>query len=344
MYMKYLIFLCLVGGVLFSCSTINEGEFDLKRTTYFNLINNTFEYQGLMDNSLWGFRNVCDEHAYRYNNGDSYWVCEMLDDLEKIRPVFDSYQRQISETESLAAYYLNVKVHKSDLWVDLKEFSPTLLSENVTNTEVIRSLQKTVNYMDDFYDSLTEMLIDVFQVDDPLVLYDIALRHKRRESWKKVDSIYPDLPVHVEDNSIFREVYRFGTELDYSKMMKGVKTQYDYFLFLANLKFELSRLCYKVFLHRKYKVSYCGPTSQFLKSDIIVEGPVVVGPNEKFALQPRMSLYDPYMKYEVEYGDVGEVDSFRITKDTVIKGEVVFKKVNGVLVRYAFERKVYVKE
>lgn len=197
--------------------------------------------------------------------------------------------------------------------------------------------------MDTFYNALTEAFIDAFNVEDPLLLYDLARRHERKESLKKVDSIYPVLPVYVNDRSIYKIMYSLGIENDYQKMLEAVKTPYDAMLLLANLDLEINKLAYNMSLHRQYKMAYCGPTSRFMKSEIVVDGPAVVEENESFTLHPRMILFDPCMDYDVEYGEGVKIDSFKIAEDTIIKGEVVFKKVNGVLARYPFEREVLVK-
>ena len=326
-----------------SCSSDMEEEIELKKTSYLNIRENSLLYQDLLVSSMWGFEDMCDLYKMeRPSTEKKHWVCQMRTDIEDLNEVFKLYQKKIQLTEDLLAYHFDMSYRIVGLTGTLDSFPTHIFKNESSNENLTRDLGKAVAFIDTFYNALTEAFIDAFYVEDPLLLYDLAKRHERKESLKKIDSIYPELPVYVDDQSIYKIMYSLGIVNDYQKMIESVETPYDAMLLLANLDLEINKLAYLMSRHREYQVSYCGPTSRFMKPEIVVDGPAVVGENERFTLQPRMILYDPYMKYEVEFGGV-MVDSFQITRDTLIKGELILKKRNGVLARYPFEKEIYIR-
>lgn len=338
--MKYLIFLCLVGVGLTSCREAKPPNFELRKATVFNLNDAYFQHYFEAQSYIRGFKEVCEGEYYPLKTGRPHIQCMLYSDMMQVHNVFKEYYKLISICEN----ELGIKHEYVDYFHEnlVENFPEDVFFEKKFNEDQIMSIKSTVKFIDPFFDSLTELFIKISPVVNELELYDLALRHRRRESLEKVREIYKSYPVYMDDKSIYESCYLLGIKFDFTESLNNLESNLDYLILLNSLKFELSFLERSIITRVRSRMGYGGPNSTVFEPEIVVEGPTKVLKGEAFTLIPRHLYQDMWEVYEVEFGGELQDGKFRIVDDTVVKG--VYKRMmrNGKWAKYPFEKEIKV--
>lgn len=335
MNMKYLIFLCLFVFLFFSCAKEKDSEFYLKRKTlevlnqsYLSNFSHTQEY-------IIGYKQVCEGDFYNKKQGRPHIQCKLYDDMRSVHRVFENYLNRITKCEEKIGVS-----HEKFEYFDCKivdSFPNKMFRDSFKKSEK-EILIETIKNIDPFFDSLTELFIKVLRSSNDLGLYDLALRHNRREALKEIKGIYDRMPVYIDDQSMYEEAYQLGINYDYITALDGLDNKIDFLLVLYNLKLELSRLEYMLIRHIRSRMGYGGPTSTVFEPEILIEGPDKVKAGEEFTLFPRHVYLDMWEVNDFEFGEGMLGGKFRIKKDTLIKGTYKMRLLNGRWLKIPFEK------